>query len=617
MKLELILDNLNSFEKNSFLKIINDITAEKPKNIREIDKILASDTTRDLKNIDNINVSRVFNLLLDEFAEYVKKEFVNTTSQLDILTDIITRDGNCIMKQDWFSRLYETEIKNINKKVKGLAKSFENDKSDIDEHRKRDYKIYRVCLHTAYTNDDESNADRKITADEQSILLALSNQLELSQEEIKLINYMIVPVQKLPIETVINDLKNVGVLFYSKKYNTVYIADEVVRILRKIRGKEVADKFFRRVLRLFREPQINLICKKHNIDWRQPYDKKIKEIINEGISFTGVLKNDIFKDGSKVTEKKKTINDLCDKGLSISPALKGSTIEDKIANLIKYFEEIERDEKVGISIDGYEKLLLDMGETLSKLNAKVKEEFELQDEIVLGSNLLLDYNIKPRDVLEIIAPKDLEKFCKSRGIKTRGDLIANILNAYKDNENIYIENYENIGYRKLDALKENGIRLKGPELGVKFEELTKAIFTKLGFNVDEKLRKQINTKKDKIDILINLDNNDLILVECKTVKESGYNKFSSVSRQLKAYANIAKVNDYKVSKLLLVAPEFSDDFVSDTEMQTDLNISLITASSLINILDGFKKSKHKEFPHVLLMRDVLIQEDRVLKAIKK
>lgn len=617
MKLELILDKLNSFEKNSFLKIINDIVADNPKNIKEVDKILSTDTGRDLKSMDNINVARVFNLVQEEFAEYVKAEFVNTTSQLDILTDIITRDGNCIMKQDWFSRLYETELKNIDKNVKGLKKSFESDKSEIDDKRKRDYRVYKACLHTAYTNDDENNSDRKITTDEQSILLTLSNELELSQEEIKLINYMIVPIQKLPVDTVINDLKNVGVLFYSKKHNTIYVADEVVRVLRKLRGKEVADKFFRRVLRQFREPQVNLICKKHNIDWRLPYDQKIKEIIIEGISFSGVLKNDLFKDGTSVTEKKKAINDLCDKGLNINPSLKGATLEDKVANLIKHFEDIERDEKVGISIDGYEKLLLDMGETLPKLNAAIKDEFELQDENVLKSSMLLDYNIKPRDILEIVNPKDLQKFCKAREIKTRGDDILNILDAYKDSENLYLENYENIGYRNLAVLKENGIRFKEAELGIKFEDLTKTIFTKLGFNVDEKLRKQLNTKKDKIDILINLGNNDLILVECKTNKESGYNKFSSVSRQLKAYANLAKINDFNIIKSLLVAPEFSDDFINECELEYELNLSLITASSFIKILDGFKSSKHKQLPYKLLMRDVLIQEDRILKAIKK
>src|SRR5690606_5956213 len=133
----------------------------------------------------------------------------------------------------------------------------------------------------------------------------------------------------------------------------------------------------------------------------------------------------------------------------------------------------------------------------------------------------------------------------------------NILDAYKDAENLYLENYENIGFRNVLVLKDNGIAIKEADLGMKFEELTKSIFTKLGFIVDEPLRKKLNTTKDKIDIVINIGNNDLILVECKTVKESGYNKFSAVSRQLKSYANLAKINDYKVIKSILVAPNFS------------------------------------------------------------
>ena len=45
------------------------------------------------------------------------------------------------MKKDWFARLYETELKNINKKVKTLQKELENPKSAILESRKRDYNI--------------------------------------------------------------------------------------------------------------------------------------------------------------------------------------------------------------------------------------------------------------------------------------------------------------------------------------------------------------------------------------------------------------------------------------------------------------------------------------------
>jgi len=616
MKLERILDNLNSFEKNAFLKIIDGILAEHPKKSREIEQIL-NDSSGDLKRMDSINVARVFALVEDEFTECVREEFVNTTSQLDILTDIISRDGNCIMKQDWFARLYEKELQALDAKLKSFKTALEDEKSDISEQRRRDYNIYRACLETAYNNDALNNQDRKITTDEQSILLTLSNQLGLSQEEVKLVNYLIVPVQRYDIDTVISELKGIGVVFFSKKNNTLYVPDEIVRILRKLRGKEVADKFFRRVLRLLREPQINQICKKHQIDRQLLLEQKIKKIIKEGISFSGVLIEDIHREETKLSDRKKALNDLCDKGLKISPPLKGYLIEEKTANLVQYFEQIERDEKVGISVDDYDKMLREIGEALPGFNQQLRDEFELQDDHVLKSDYLLDYNLKPRDILEILPDTALEGFCIAREIKTRGDLILNILNAYKDAENLNLENYENIGFRNLAALKENGISIRETDLGLKFEELTKIIFAQLGFVVDETCRKKLNTAKDKIDIVLNIGNNDLILVECKTIKESGYNKFSSVSRQLKAYANRAKLHEYRVVKSLLVAPDFSDDFIKDCGLEYDLNLSLMTASSLINILHGFRNSRLKQFPHNLLMRDVLIQEDRVLKAIEK
>lgn len=618
MKLEKILDNLNSLEKNSFIKIIDNVINNGAEKSKEIEKIISESDKSGLKNLDNVVISKIFSLIENEFAQLIKTEFVNTSSQLDILIDIIIRDGNCILKQDWFSRLYEAEIKNINKKTKELQKSIESPKSDISNNRKRDYTIYKACVHSAFNNDIKNNREAKITDDELSILLTLSKQLGLSQEETKLINYLVLPVKGFEIDNVITNLKNIGVIFYSKKTSTLYIADEMVRILRRIREKEVSDKFFRRVLRSFREPQINLICKCHNIDRRLPLEQKIKEIIKGGISFSDILANDIHKDGTNLSEKKKFLNELWSKNLNLPSSLKGTTLEEKTQNIILHFEQIEKDEKVGISIDGYEKLLIDLNETLPKLNNQVKTEFEIQEDNALKSEFLLDYNIKPKDILDLINLSDLTIFIKERDIKSRGNDIENILNTYKDSENLYLENYANIGFRDLNALKENGIKIKESNLGIKFEELTKTIFTQLGFNVDEKLKKELNTKKDKIDILLNLENKELFIVECKTKKESGYNKFSSISRQVNSYFNLAEEKGYRVSKILIVAPEFSNDFIEECELDSKLNLSLLTASSLKNILEGFKKSKkHKQFPYKLLMRDVLIKEDRIIRAIQK
>jgi len=229
----------------------------------------------------------------------------------------------------------------------------------------------------------------------------------------------------------------------------------------------------------------------------------------------------------------------------------------------------------------------------------------------------LNFNIKPRDILEILDIEILSILCRERGIKQKGDVVFNILEAYKDTENLLLENYKEISARDLNQLKANGIEIKEAEIGEKFEELTKNIFCQLGFNVDEDIRTSINTAKDRADIIINLGNNELILVECKTIKEKGYNKFSSVSRQLKSYAKNAENKGYKVVKSLLIGPDFSDDFIKDVGLEYELNLSLISAETLLIILNGFKESKLKSFPHNLLMRDVVINEERILKAISK
>ncbi len=72
----------------------------------------------------------------------------------------------------------------------------------------------------------------------------------------------------------------------------------------------------------------------------------------------------------------------------------------------------------------------------------------------------------------------------------------------------------------------------------------------------------------------------------------------------------------RVIKVLLIAPDFSDDFITDCEIDTEINISLITAPTLIKINEAFKTSKHKVFPHILF-RDVIINEQRILKALEK
>ena len=172
-----------------------------------------------------------------------------------------------------------------------------------------------------------------------------------------------------------------------------------------------------------------------------------------------------------------------------------------------------------------------------------------------------------------------------------------------------------IGKRDVNLINEKGLSVKESELGILYEETTKTIFKKLGFNVDEKLRKKLNTPRSKMDILLNLGGKNVMIVECKTVKDKDYNKYTMVSRQLKSYKKQSQDKDYNVSQVLIVSSDFSDDFISECEYDYELGISLVTSEGLVKILEGFKESHMKEFPERLFMKDGLLNENRIVKVL--
>ena len=616
MKLERILERLNSLEKGQFIKIINNLSSEE-KNNPKLEAIL-SQADSNLKNADAIQLAQAFETLSGPYVAYVMEDYSKISSQLDILINIISRDGNCIMRLDWFSKLYDEQIKKQKKAIEAFKANVTSEKPSMDPSRVRDYKTFAACLRKAYFNDTEMNFSPKITPDEQSILDTLAKCLELSLDERTMIKYSVLGIKKVQnIEDVVAELKDKGLAFLSKKNNVIYVADEVVSLTQHIRGHEVADKYFRRVLLQFKEPQINLICRKHGIDVKLSYNEKVENIIASGINFSEVLKEDIFKADVKLADKKKTITELCDEKLCITPAIKGATLDEKVANLIAYFRKMYSDEKIGISTGGYERMLLDLKADVKDAEKIVREKFQLQEDEVMHGEFLTDFNIMPRDVLELFSTEALTTLCEAKGIKTRGNIIENILQAYKDTEDMLVENYEAIGFRDINALKENGISLSEAELGTTFEDVTKYIFSKLGLEVDEKLRKKLNTEKEKMDILIRTGEKSVVLVECKTVKENGYNKFSSISRQVKAYKNLLERNEYLVDRIFIVAPDFSDDFVADCGDDFSLPITLLKAGSLAAIYDTVKATGTGRFTLPMLTRDILVQEDRIIRALRK
>ena len=126
---------------------------------KEIDKIL-SECEGEIKNIDNVNIVKIFQLSKTKFADLVDKKLQFNDFQLEILIDIMVRDGNSIMSRDWFNKLYSNEIAHLKKHLKTFLTQLDEDNQEITPQSKRDYITYRNCVSTGYENDLLQNREK-------------------------------------------------------------------------------------------------------------------------------------------------------------------------------------------------------------------------------------------------------------------------------------------------------------------------------------------------------------------------------------------------------------------------------------------------------------------------
>ena len=89
----------------------------------------------------------------------------------------------------------------------------------------------------------------------------------------------------------------------------------------------------------------------------------------------------------------------------------------------------------------------------------------------------------------------------------------------------------------------------------------------------------------------------------------------TTSRQIKAYVNRCESSGKRVSQALIVAPSFSDDFVESAEMDTGINISLLEAEGLKQILNAFKAKRNPKFSAKLFTKGGLLKSDLIAKSI--
>lgn len=609
MKLTKIITIINQNEISKFYKILTTI-------ISELGEKAALEKSTDAEHF-------VKTFKKQEVSNNYKKHMLNEISNdliLDLISDILVRDGNLIMSRDWFNNLVDIEIKNLKNKIKEFKIIPDEEAEKIfDAERLRSYRIYYSCVKTAFENDIEKGQSQKITNEELSILNTLRKELDLSNEDARAIYFLVVDekiLNNVNIDDWIEKICVSGIGFYRKTEMKLYIPEEFLYLLREIKGKRIADKNARRILKSLDDKIINKIKRKYGIK-ATDRTEKIEEIIRNGVDIESVLREDIYEKEMPVGEKKKTLHEIIEKKLEIHLEKTGRTLDERLYYLFEYFNENEKDINIGMSKDGFDRLISSL-KTFDKTFTKhTKKMFELEDKTDLTADILTDYNIKPKDILYLLSIDVLKEFCKTNNISYRGKNIVNaIISSFSSTDSLLVENYILLGNNDINGLKNNGVDIKSEMVGIEFENATKKILQKMNFNVDETLRKEINTKREKADIVIKINDEDIIIGECKSSKNN-YSSFSSLIRQLKSYHNFYSKKGFNVKGCIIFAGVFTDDFISESVLFTDFNLTLWQADTLYNVFEEYNKTANGGFPINLFIRQGLISEDVTIKALKK
>lgn len=614
MKLNQVLSSINQVEKSKFISCLDKLCSGAISD----DKQLASSVSKidgQIKNASGIEITALFSLVSSYFKNEIEDQIAMSGPQIGLLINILTRDGNSIARTSWIETLYNKEWNDLKKSSKELQEEINSSETSDNFSRGTLLSIYQDCLKVAFFNDEKINREAKITDDERSILNILADRLSISMDEASAIEHIIDPVPQNNALDGLNTLREMGILFINRKRSEVFIADEVVTILNEIQGKELADKHTLRILRLLSDAELSNILKHYGKKIRgvERVDK-INTIIHSRVAIRHILARDIFGVNETQNQRKERLKTLIT-DLDLNVEKIGTTLEDRIDVIIKTLNQSANDEFEALSAAGFKELYSTLQIHFPKLEKLLKSEFELEYSEELDIDKLRALSITPVDILYLLSNDEIKVVRDKMFLSKRGNARQLILESFANANDKLIENYSALAKRDLASLKNAGIEIAEAEIGVKFEEITKEIFETLNFVVDEDIRKAINTAKDKTDIIISLSENDVIIGEAKTCKNGDFAKYSTTSRQVKAYVTRCENQGKRVAQVLIIAPSFSDDFIESAEMDTEVNISLLEAQGLKLIYDAFKARRHPKFSAKLLTKGGLLKAELIAKNI--
>ncbi|AXV67340.1 hypothetical protein D0907_18705 (plasmid) [Pseudoalteromonas lipolytica] len=614
MKLNQVLSIVNQVEKSKFISCLDRLCSDAAKNNKKLAKTI-DNIDGQIKNASGSEITQLFNTVRDFFKESVKEQILMSSAQLNLLINLLSRDGNCVARISWIETLYAKEWKELSKLSKDLLACIKQGSPESTFDRNKALKIYHACMNEAYFNDQKNNRDAKVTDDERSILNVLSNELELTTDECAAIEHLVDVIPENGVLDALNSLRDMGLVFISKKRQEVFVPDEIVTLLNELQGKDLADKYVLRILRTCTDAELSNALKAHGRKIRGiSRAEKIQTIIHSGISASKLLSDDIHSPEDTQNQRKERLKQLIT-DLEIDTEKLGTTLDERIGLILNSLSGATEKEFDSLSASGFKQLLKTLEEHFPTMPAVLKEAFELEPTEIIDTEKLRSLSITPHDILYLLSNDEVKEVRDSIGLSKRGNPRFAILESFANATDKLIENYDALARRDVNALRDAGVEVLEADLGIKFEEVTKAILEVLELNIDEDLRKDLNTTKDKADIVISLSDNDIIIGEAKTCKNGDFAKYSTTSRQVKAYVTRAENQGKRVAQVLIIAPSFSEDFIESAEMDTEVNISLLEAHGLKLILDAYKSKRNPSFAPKLLTKGGLLKAELIAKNI--
>ena len=614
MKLNQVMLTVTQREKSKFITMLDKLCLDAAKSNKTLAKKIES-IDGQIKNASGTEITQLYFAVKDFFRIDVKEQISMNSAQIGLLVNIISRDGNCVARISWIEALYLKEWSAL----QTLAKDIQSEIKDVAggklDDRARSLAIYYACMTEAYENDKRANRDSKVTDDERGLLNVLSYHLGLATDECAAIEHLVDEIPKSGVVEALNILRDMGVLFISKQRQEVFIPEEVVALLNEIQGKDLADKHILRLLRTFSDAELSNVLRTHSRKTRGvSRSDKIRTIIHSGLSAQDLLASDMHSPEDNQNQRKERLKQLIT-DLDIDTDKLGSTLDERIKLIVSSLASANEKEFDSLSTSGFKDLLKTLEGHFPTIIKIIKSQFELEDNEIVDTDRLRALGITPYDILYLLSNDEIRSVRDSMGLPKKGNARLAILECFANATDKLIENYDALARRDINALREVGAEVAEADIGIKFEEVTKAIFETLGLSIDEEARKEINTNKDKADIIITLSDDDIIIGEAKTCKSGDFAKYSSTSRQVKAYVNRAESIGKSVAQVLIIAPSFSDGFIESAEMDTEVNISLLEAKGLKLILDTFKSKRNPKFSARLLTKGGVLKAELIAKTI--